>query len=222
MAEYNHLSEGGAIRKIAEQTDAIRQKFQTLAVNYNVNIITGSLPSIREDGLYNVGYLCRRNGSYEEYEKLHITPDEYKSWGMKGGTRLQTFDTDCGKIGILICYDVEFPELSRLLAQQKMEVLFVPFLTDSQNGYARVRNCAQARAIENECYVAIAGSVGNLPKVHNMDIQYAQSAVFTPCDFAFPPNGIKSEATPNAEMILIVDVDLELLKDLHAHGSVET
>jgi predicted amidohydrolase len=62
--------------------------------------------------------------------------------------------------------------------------------------------------------------VGNLPKVHNMDIQYAQSAVFTPCDFAFPPNGIKSEATPNAEMILIVDVDLELLKDLHAHGSV--
>jgi predicted amidohydrolase len=99
-------------------------------------------------------------------------------------------------------------------------VLFVPFLTDSQNGYARVRHCSQARAIENECYVAIAGSVGNLPKVHNMDIQYAQSAVFTPCDFAFPPNGIKSEATPNAEMVLIVDVDLELLKDLHAHGSV--
>ncbi|HEX8528910.1 MAG TPA: bifunctional GNAT family N-acetyltransferase/carbon-nitrogen hydrolase family protein [Cytophagales bacterium] len=220
MAEYNHLSEGAAIRKIAEQTEAIRQKFSTLAVHYNVNIITGSLPAIREDGLYNVGYLCRRNGSYEEYEKLHITPDEAKSWGMRGGSKLQTFDTDCGKIGILICYDVEFPELSRLLAEQKMEVLFVPFLTDSQNGYARVRHCAQARAIENECYVAIAGSVGNLPQVHNMDIQYAQSAVFTPCDFAFPPNGIKSEATPNAEMVLIVDVDLELLKDLHAHGSV--
>jgi predicted amidohydrolase len=220
MAEYNHLSEGSAIRKIAEQTETIRQKFSTLAVHYNVNIITGSMPSIREDGLYNVGYLCRRNGSYEQYEKLHITPDEAKSWGMRGGSKLQTFDTDCGKIGILICYDVEFPELSRLLAAQKMEVLFVPFLTDSQNGYARVRHCAQARAIENECYVAIAGSVGNLPQVHNMDIQYAQSAVFTPCDFAFPPNGIKSEATPNAEMVLIVDVDLELLKDLHAHGSV--
>ena len=61
------------------------------------------------------------------------------------------------------------------------------------------RNCARARAIENECYVAIAGSVGNLPNVHNMDIQYAQSMVFTPCDFAFPSNGIKAEATPNTE-----------------------
>jgi predicted amidohydrolase len=107
-----------------------------------------------------------------------------------------------------------------LLADDGMNILFVPFLTDTQNGYSRVRNCAQARAIENECYVAIAGSVGNLPKVHNMDIQYAQSVIFTPCDFAFPPNGIKAEATPNNEMTLIVDVDLELLKELNMYGSV--
>jgi predicted amidohydrolase/GNAT superfamily N-acetyltransferase len=220
MAEYNHLSEPEAIRKLAAYTEPIRQKFVQLAVDYNVNIVTGSFPSLREDGLFNVGYLCRRNGSSEEYEKLHVTPDEEKFWGMRGGTQLRTFDTDCGKIGILICYDVEFPELARLLAGEKMDMLFVPFLTDTQNGYARVRNCAQARAIENECYVAIAGSVGNLPKVHNMDIQYAQSAVFTPCDFAFPVNGVKSEATPGTEMILIVDVDLELLTDLHSHGSV--
>ena len=109
---------------------------------------------------------------------------------------------------------------SRLLAMQGMQILFVPFLTDTQNGYMRVRRCAQARAIENECYVAIAGSVGNLPKVENMDIQFAQSAVFTPSDFAFPTNGIKSEATPNTEMTLIVDVDRDLLKELNAHGSV--
>ncbi len=140
---------------------------------------------------------------------------------MQGGSSLQTFDTDCGKIGILICYDSEFPELSRLLADEGMEILFVPFLTDTQNGYSRVRHCAQARAIENECYVAISGSVGNLPKVHNMDIQYAQSAVFTPCDFSFPSNGIKAEATPNKEMILIADVDLDLLRELNQFGSVK-
>jgi predicted amidohydrolase len=120
----------------------------------------------------------------------------------------------------LICYDVEFPELSRILADEGMVMLFVPFLTDTQNGYSRVRHCAQARAIENECYVAIAGSVGNLPNVHNMDIQYAQSAVFTPCDFAFPSNGIKAEATPNTEMILIADMDLDLLRELNQFGSV--
>lgn len=175
---------------------------------------------MQDDKLYNVGYLCKRDGSIDKYEKLHTTPDEIKVWGMQNGKSLKVFDTDCGKIGILICYDVEFPELSRLLADEGMDILFVPFLTDTQNGYSRVRNCAQARAIENECYVAIAGSVGNLPKVHNMDIQYAQSMVFTPCDFAFPVNGIKAEATPNTEMILIADVDLSLLLELNQFGSV--
>jgi predicted amidohydrolase len=139
---------------------------------------------------------------------------------MVGGDKIKVFDTDCGKIGIVVCYDVEFPELIRLLADQGMNILFVPFLTDTQNGYMRVRNCAMARAVENECYVAIAGCVGNLPKVNNMDIQYAQSAVFTPSDFAFPTNSIKAETTPNTEMTLIVDVDLDLLKELHSHGSV--
>lgn len=220
MADYNHLSESDALKELAKHTSTIVQKFSELAISYNINIISGSMPKIRNDRLYNVGYLCKRDGSIEQYEKLHVTPDEVKVWGMEKGKQLKVFDTDCGKIGILICYDVEFPELSRLLAEEGMDILFVPFLTDTQNGYSRVRNCAQARAIENECYVAIAGSVGNLPKVHNMDIQYAQSMVFTPCDFAFPANGIKAEATPNTEMILIADVDIDLLRQLNQFGSV--
>ncbi len=220
MAENNHLTEPEAIRELAKHTSTIVQKFSELAISYNINIISGSMPEIQNDRLFNVGYLCKRDGSVERYEKIHVTPDEVKVWGMQGGNQVQVFDTDCGKIGIMICYDVEFPELSRLLADQGMDILFVPFLTDTQNGYSRVRHCAQARAIENECYVAIAGSVGNLPKVHNMDIQFAQSMVFTPCDFAFPTNGIKAEATPNSEMILIADVDLDLLRELNQKGSV--
>ncbi|MEE4258760.1 MAG: bifunctional GNAT family N-acetyltransferase/carbon-nitrogen hydrolase family protein [Bacteroidales bacterium] len=220
MAENNHLSEPEAIRELAKHTSSVIQKFSELAISYNINIISGSLPEIQNNRLYNVGYLCKRDGTVERYEKLHVTPDEVKVWGMEKGRQLKVFDTDCGKIGILICYDVEFPELSRLLADEGMDILFVPFLTDTQNGYSRVRNCAQARAIENECYVAIAGSVGNLPKVHNMDIQYAQSMVFTPCDFAFPANGIKAEATPNTEMILIADLDIDLLRELNQFGSV--
>ncbi|MFL0352309.1 bifunctional GNAT family N-acetyltransferase/carbon-nitrogen hydrolase family protein [Xanthomarina sp. GH4-25] len=220
MAENNHLSESEAIRELAKHTESIVQKFSEFAITYNINIITGSMPEIKDDLLYNAGYLCKRDGSVERYEKLHVTPDEAKVWGMQGGTQLKAFDTDCGKIGILICYDSEFPELSRLLADEGMDILFIPFLTDTQNGYSRVRHCAQARAIENECYVAIAGSVGNLPKVHNMDIQFAQSMVFTPCDFSFPANGIKAEATTNTEMILIADVDIDLLRELNQFGSV--
>ncbi len=220
MADYNHLHESEAIRKLADFTVPLRDKFAEYAVSYNINIITGSMPFIDDSGLHNIGYLCRRDGTYERFDKIHITPNEAQYWGMIGGNTIKTFDTDCGKIGVLICYDVEFPELSRILAEQGMQILFVPFLTDTQNGFTRVQSCAKARAIENECYVAIAGSVGNLPKVNNMDIQFAQSAVFTPSDFAFPTNGVKAEATPNTEMTLIVDVDLTLLTELHNYGSV--
>ncbi len=222
MAEYNHMVASEAVRKLADYTQKLKQKFVEFAIKYNANIITGSMPYIRNGKLLNIGFLCHRNGLTEQYEKIHVTPDEKTSWGMSGGNFLQTYETDCGKIGILICYDVEFPELSRILADEGMKILFVPFSTDTQSGYMRVRLCAMARAIENECFVAIAGSVGNLPKVHNMDIQYARSAVFTPSDFSFPHDSIKSEATPNAEMTLIVDVDLDLLKDLHYYGSVRT
>ncbi|WP_439651377.1 GNAT family N-acetyltransferase [Mesonia aestuariivivens] len=220
MATYNHMKEPEAIRKLAGFTNTIIERFSELSVSYNINIISGSMPEMIDGKLYNVGYLCKRDGSIDRFEKIHVTPDEAKVWGMQTGNVVKTFDTDCGKIGILICYDVEFPELSRLLAEEGMDILFVPFLTDTQNGYSRVKLCAQARAVENECYVAIAGSVGNLPNVHNMDIQYAQSAVFTPCDFAFPSNGIKAEATPNTEMILVADVDIDLLRELHTFGSV--
>lgn len=222
MADYNHLSEAEAIRELARHTEAVRLKFQEFAISYNINIITGSMPFIENGHVYNVGFLCKRDGTNEMYRKIHITPNEIFHWGITGGDTIQTFDTDCGKIGIMICYDVEFPELSRIMADEGMNILFVPFLTDTQNGYTRVKSCAQARAIENECYVAIAGCVGNLPKVNNMDIQFAQTAVFTPSDFAFPSNGIKAEATPNTEMTLIVDVDINLLKELHEHGSVRT
>lgn len=221
MAQYNHLGEPEAIRKLAEFTETIVQDFSQLSVSYNINIITGSMPEMVDGKLYNVGYLCKRDGSIERFEKLHVTPDEKKCWGISGGNSLKAFDTDCGKIGVLICYDVEFPELPRILADEGMNILFVPFLTDTQNGYSRVRYCAQARAIENECYVAIAGSVGNLPNVDNMDIQYAKSMVFTPCDFAFPTEGIKSEATPNTEMIVIADVDIDRINELHNYGSVK-
>lgn len=223
MEKFNHLGEHEAIREMAAYTDQLVEVFRDFAVSYNVNIISGSMPKIDENGhLKNVSYLCHRNGNLDKYEKLHITPAEVTAWGMMGGNELKVFDTDAGKVGILICYDVEFPELPRLLREQEMQILFVPFLTDTQNGYMRVRSCAMARAVENECYVAIAGSVGNLPRVNNMDIQYAQSAVFTPSDFAFPNNQIKAEATPNTEMTLIVDLDLDLLKELHNHGSVRT
>jgi len=130
MAKDNHLSEAEAIRELAKYTEEIVDRFSGFAISYNINIITGSMPELKDGKLYNIGYLCKRDGTIESYEKIHVTPDEAKVWGMQGGSGIRVFDTDCGKIGILICYDSEFPELSRILADQGMSILFVPFLTD--------------------------------------------------------------------------------------------
>jgi len=222
IAQYDQEDPPEAMRSLAEHTEPLRDALIEMAMSYNINIVSGSVPEYREGALYNVCFLCRRDGTWDKQYKLHITPDEYMTWGLQGGNELKVFDTDVGKIGILVCYDVEFPELPRLLADQGMTMLLVPFWTDTRNGYLRVRHCAQARAIENECYVAISGSVGNIPKVENMDIQYSQAAVLTPSDFAFPHDAVAAEATPNTEMALIADLDIDLLKELRATGSVRS
>jgi predicted amidohydrolase/ribosomal protein S18 acetylase RimI-like enzyme len=220
LAQFDQKDPPQAMRLLAGYTERLRDEILQMAVSYNINIVAGSLPEYVDEQLHNVSYLCRRDGTWDAQYKLHITPDEAEYWGLQGGNELRVFDTDIGKVGILICYDVEFPELPRILASQGMQILLVPFWTDTKNAYLRIRRCAQARAIENECFVAIAGSVGNLPKVENMDIQYSQAAVFTPSDFAFPHDAVAAEATPNTEMTLMADLELDLLKELRKHGSV--
>ncbi|MDX1589003.1 MAG: bifunctional GNAT family N-acetyltransferase/carbon-nitrogen hydrolase family protein [Oleiphilaceae bacterium] len=209
-----------AIRFLAAFTEKFRDEMSRMAVSYNINIIAGSMPLFEEDRVYNVSYLCHRDGRVDEQRKIHITPHERRDWVIEGGNKLEVFDTDAGRVIIQICYDVEFPELSRIAAAEGVDIIFVPFWTDTKNGYLRVRNCAAARAIENECYVVITGSVGNLPKVENLDVQYAQSAVFSPSDFAFPHDAVMSESTPNTEMIMFSDLDLDKLKLIRAEGSV--
>jgi predicted amidohydrolase len=216
----NQENQFEAIRYVATYADRIVEELSRFAVSYNINIIAGSMPAMSGDRLHNNAYLCRRDGTVGVQPKIHITPHERRDWVIEGGDSLQVFETDAGRVGILICYDVEFPELPRLLAKQDMDILFVPFWTDTKNGFLRVQRCAQARAIENECYVAIAGSVGNLPQVENVDIQYAQSAVYSPSDFAFPHDAIIAESTPNTEMALIADLDLDKLIQVRHEGSV--
>ena len=213
-------SQTEAIRYLAEYTELFRNEMSRMAIEYNANIVTGSMPLAEGDKIYNVSYLCHRSGQIDEQRKIHITPHEKNDWVIQGGDKISVFETDAGRVGILICYDVEFPELGRILAEQGIEILFVPFWTDTKNSYLRVRHCAQARAIENECYVVIAGSVGNLPQVESLDVQYGQSAVLSPSDFSFPHDGILSEATPNTEMLLFSDLDLDKLKILHSEGTV--
>lgn len=211
-----------AIRRITDYTDRVKTLFSELAVRYNVNIVAGSHPTLVESGeMRNVCYVCLRDGSVHAREKIHPTPNERAWWGIRGGSQAAAIPTDCGPIGIMICYDAEFPELARHLTDQGALLLFVPFCTDERQSYLRVRYCSQARAVENQCYVVLSGNVGNLPGVNNFDVQYAQSCILTPCDFPFARDGIAADSTPNTEMVLWADLRLEDLARARNSGTVQ-
>lgn len=209
-----------AVRRLSEFTPSYLELFTRLAVKYNVNIIGGSHFTLEENDLYNISYLFRRDGTLGKQYKLHITPTERLWWGVKGGNRVEVFDTDKGKIAIQICYDIEFPELTRIAVERGAQIVFVPFCTDERYAYLRVRCCAQARCIENHIYVAISGSVGNLPNVESLGVHYAQSGIFTPSDIGFKRDAIAAECTPNIETVIFEDLDLELLRRHKQSGSV--
>lgn len=209
-----------AMRKLSDFTDAYLELFSKLAVKYNVNIVGGSHFTVEDDVLYNISYLFRRDGTLGKQYKLHITPTERNTWGVKGGNKVEVFDTDRGKIAIQVCYDIEFPEVTRIAVEQGAQIIFVPFCTDERYAYLRVRYCAQARCIENHVYVAIAGSVGNLPNVDSLGLHYAQSGIFTPSDIPFERDAIAAECAPNIETVIFKDLDLELLKKSRSSGSV--
>ncbi len=220
LSRLDAISPLEGMKKLAAYTPRFKKLMSELAKKYGITIIAGSHPVYVGKQLHNIAHVCLPDGSMVEQPKLHITPNERKWWGISGGQKLGVIDTPKAKIGVLICYDVEFPEAVRYLADAGAEILFVPFCTDNRHGYLRVRYCAQARAIENQIYVALAGNVGNLPDVTNMDVQYGQAAVFTPSDFAFARDGIAAEADSNEETVLICDLDLDSLHDSRSSGTV--
>jgi predicted amidohydrolase/ribosomal protein S18 acetylase RimI-like enzyme len=212
---------GQAARQLADFTPQYLDFFTEMAVKYDVNVIGGSQFIIEHGTLYNVAYLFQRNGSIGKQYKIHITPSERKWWGVNPGDRVEVFETDCGPIAIQICYDIEFPELTRIAAQKGAQIIFVPYNTDTRHGYLRVRHCAQARCIENHIYVAISGCTGNLPMVENADIHYAQSGIYTPADAEFARDGVAAECNPNVETVIIHDVDFEQLRRHKEGGTVQ-
>ncbi len=212
---------GLAARKLAEFTPQYLELFTEMAVKYDVNVIGGSQFVVEHDTLFNTSYLFRRDGSIGKQYKIHITPSERKWWGVTPGNCVEVFETDCGTIAIQICYDIEFPELSRVAAHKGAQIVFVPFNTDTRHGYLRVRHCALARCVENHMYVAIAGCTGNLPFVENADIHYAQSGIFTPADAEFARDAVAAECTANVETVIIHDLDLEQLSRHRETGTVQ-
>lgn len=206
---------------LTEHTAILRETLSDLARRHGVNIVGGSHATRVDDGsARNVTFVARRDGSLAVQAKLHPTPDERDVWGLSGGQMIDAIETDRGSIGVMICYDSEFPELGRRLADQGVKLVFVPYCTDTRHGHLRVRYCCHARTVENQCYVVTSGLVGNLPDTANLEMAYAQSAVLTPSDHGFARDGIATEAEPQVEQMIIADLDMTTLDIARRAGSV--
>lgn len=209
-----------AVARLTEYEEPYRALFLRLAREHGLHIVAGSTPVRRGDEIRNSAFLFTPGGEVHEQEKLQVTPNEREEYGIAPGAGLKVFDTGLARIAIVICYDIEFPELARLYAEAGAEILFVPFSTDERKAYMRVRHTAHARAVENQVYVVLAGNVGNLPGVENFLINYGQAAILTPCDFSFPKDGVAATAETSGETVVIADLDLGTLDLARDMGSV--
>jgi predicted amidohydrolase/GNAT superfamily N-acetyltransferase len=211
---------GRAVRLLAGMAPRYEALFRRLATESGLYIVAGTYPVIQEGHLFNAAHFFTPSGRVFRQKKVHLTPTERGPYQMSRGHGFYVYHTKYGRIAILVCYDVEFPEAARVLAEAGAEILFVPSCTDDRQGYCRVRYCAQARAIENQFYVAMTGTVGNLPQVPHMAINYGQAAILTPSDYHFARDGIAAEGTLNQEQMIVADVDLEQLDEQRVRGTV--
>jgi predicted amidohydrolase/GNAT superfamily N-acetyltransferase len=209
-----------AVHQLARYHDQYLEMFKRLAIKYRLYIVGGSTPTARDGKLYNVAHLFSPTGNVYTQDKLHVTPYEREHWGIEPGESLKVFETPLARIAIQVCYDIEFPEAARLLTLAGAETIFVPFSTDEKKAYYRVRYSGHARAVENYIYVVLSGNAGNLPTTPSYLLNYSQSAVLTPSDFAFPMEAIAGLADPNVETVVIADLDLNSLAQMREVGSV--
>ena len=211
-----------SINELPDFTEQYRELFSKFASETNTHIIAGTHVLKKNGRLYNVAHLFYPDGRIAEQAKLHITPTEVEEWNMSAGEGLQVFDTEKGRIAVLTCYDIEFPEIVRMAKAKGADVVFCPSCTDDRHGFHRVRYTCHARAIENQVYVVVTGTVGSLPTVDFMRGNFGQAAVISPNDVPFPPKGIMVEGEINDDMIVTADLDLDLLYEVREKGSVTT
>jgi predicted amidohydrolase len=210
----------GQLRSLAAQESVFLSLVTRLAERHRLYVVAGTIPHLTPEGtLHNVCHIVSPEGRRGEQAKLHMTRFEIE-WGILPGGGLRIFETTFGRLAVAICYDVEFPELARAAARCGAHILVVPSCTDDRQGFLRVRYCAQARAVENQLYVVHASTVGSLPMVPAVSLNYGQAAIYTPSDFAFARDGILAEGIPNQETMVVADLNLEAIAEGRDDGTV--
>lgn len=210
------------VRALANEQERFLKLMSGLAKEHQLYIVAGTIPVVdaTTNKVHNHSYFCAPTGNVGRQGKLKVTRFEREDWDVHDSHTLRVFDTSFGRVAIAICYDVEFPEIARAAARNGANILIVPSCTDDRQGFLRVRYCAHARAIENQMYVIQSCTVGSLPMVPAVSLNYGQASILTPNDFAFARDGIAAEGNPNQEMMVIGELNLRTIVESRESGTV--
>ena len=209
-----------ALHEVARHGPAVNALHCQLATKHGIYILGASAPFFAGNRPVNRATFYGPSGIIGHQDKQIMTRFERETWDVVAGAGLPVFDTAIGKIGIVICYDSEFPLLARAMVEAGAEILLAPSCTDSFAGFTRVRVGSMARALENQCIVVHAPTVGDCTFCPAVDENIGSAAIYGPPDRGFPENGIFAETPLNAPGWAVAEVSLAAIHDVRRDGGV--
>ena len=208
------------VEEAARLAPALEEAMGALAARRGIWLLGGSLPAAEAGRLVNRATLFAPDGRRAVQRKWRMTRFETEAWGIAPGGPPQVVETPWGRLGIAICYDAEFPPIVRAMVLAGARLILVPACTDSPHGATRVTISARARAIENQCIVAVAPTVGAAPWCESLDTNHGRAGIYGPADRGFPPDGVIAEAAEDAPGAAIATLDLAAIDAVREDGSV--
>lgn len=220
LAATTAPDEAAELRAMVAHAEAILAAMRQAAIRSGLWLAPGTLPMREGDRVVNVAPLIAPDGRMAFQQKRMMTRFEAERWGVHPGATPRVFDTPWGRIGICVCYDIEFPKHARAQVEQGAWLILAPSCTDSLHGFSRIRIGAQARALENQCFVAVAPTVGLAPWSAALDENHGQCAVYGPPDRGFPEDGVVSAGAFDTPGWTFATLDPALVDHVRQHGAV--
>lgn len=220
------LADGGAFRDRLLAAGDLEARFveevRRAAAEFRIGIIAGSYPHMEaKDDIRNRSWICLPGKEPIFQDKVNMTRFEAEKWNIRGGSpELRVFTHLGARCAVAICYDVEFPAYCAAAAESNIDILFVPSCTEDMHGYWRVRHCAHARAVENQCFVVLSSATEGDSRYPEIGAHYGKAVVLSPCDTGFPEAGLAAETKANVEEVLEARVELRALQEIRKKGTV--
>jgi predicted amidohydrolase len=206
---------------VVARADELIAALVEMARRHKLHILAGSVPMLDTDGnIRNRAPFIATSGTIAFQDKQAMTRFEAEEWGITGGNGPKVFDTALGRIGISICYDSEFPLHVRAQVTAGAKLILIPSCTATPAGFNRVRLSARARAVENQCYTAVAPLVGTAAWAGSIDTNIGHAALFTPCDEGFPDDGVAAAGPLNEPGLTFADLNFTAIDTVRASGNV--